>query len=283
MKKDDKSLLLAFSDAVTSLPALDYGVWLAEQLQVPVSLLGIVEIPSRRYAIEKVIESTAMHLERLGIPYQTKITTGNTRQVICQQAIYKRHLSIFGPFGRPILRRYLRGRSFRRILAEIGTPVLYTKNSHKHLEKILVCMGGLGYAKSAAGWAFYLAQKMQTSITLLHVVEPITYEYPTAHVIQDHLDDILHTDTPQGQNLREAMKKAQEQGIGVNFQVRQGGIIHVITTEINTQGYDLVVMGSPYSTSSLRHLFMPNVTAEIAESLDIPVLTVSSGQDCIFG
>jgi len=282
MKTEENSFLLAFSGAETSLPALDYGVWLAEQLQVPVSLLGIVEIPSERKAIEKMIESTAAYLEGAGIPYQTQITSGNCRQVICQQAVNGRHLAVFGPFGRPLVRRYLKGRSFRRILAAIRTPVLYTRQAHKNLKNILVCMGGLGYAKSAAGWAFYLAEMMQASVTILHVVEPIYFKYPTANKIQVQWEDILHTNTPQGQNLGEVMNSAKEMGVTADLQVRQGDIVHEILAEVKSQNYDLVVMGSPFSTSSLRHLFMPNVTAEIVESVDIPILVAALGQEWIF-
>ncbi|MEW6566753.1 MAG: hypothetical protein AB1449_01015, partial [Chloroflexota bacterium] len=37
--------------------------------------------------------------------------------------------------------------------------------------------------------------------------------------------------------------------------------------------YDLVGLGSPYSSHTLRHLFMPNVTAEVAEAAHCPVLS----------
>jgi nucleotide-binding universal stress UspA family protein len=42
----------------------------------------------------------------------------------------------------------------------------------------------------------------------------------------------------------------------------------------NSEGnYDLICMGSPYSANALRQLYAPNVTAEIAESTNCPVLT----------
>jgi nucleotide-binding universal stress UspA family protein len=282
MNIDEKSLLLAFNGTDTSLPAVEYGIWLAGQIKVPVILLGIVEKPAWRKRVEGVLENSAARLEAAGIPYHTEFVSGKGRTVICEQAISGIHLAVFGPFDRPVIRRWLRGRSFRRIFEEIKTPVLYVKQAHVQLHKILVCMGGLGYAVTAERWALNLAQHLDASVTLFHVVEPISYDYPIAHEIQDHWDDILETDTPQGQNLRDALKNAQDMGVPATLRVRQGNIVHEIITEVHAQNYDLVVMGSPYSTSNLRHLFMPNTTAEIAESILCPVLVAAFGQEWIF-
>jgi nucleotide-binding universal stress UspA family protein len=195
----------------------------------------------------------------------------------------ERHLTVFGPFDRPLMRRWLRGRSYRRILGEIETPVLYVKQAHMQLRKILVCMGGLGFAKSAERLALFLAKCVDASVTLCHVVEPISYNYPIAKEIQDHWKNILETDTPQGQNLRDALKIAHDKDVTTTFHVRHGDVIHEIISEIHAHNYDLVVMGSPYKSANLRQLFMPNVTAEIAETVECPVLTAAFGQEWISG
>jgi nucleotide-binding universal stress UspA family protein len=123
---------------------------------------------------------------------------------------------------------------------------------------------------------------MGASVTLLHVVEPITYRYPTALEIQDHWEDILETQTPQGEHLRKALQVAEKWGVGVDFKVRHGDIVHEIRGEVAAQDYDLVVMGSAASSGNLRHLFMPNVTAEVTEQVDLPVLAASFGQEWVF-
>jgi nucleotide-binding universal stress UspA family protein len=141
---------------------------------------------------------------------------------------------------------------------------------------------GVGHALSAERWPLFLAERVDASVTLLHVVEPISYDYPVAREIQDHWQDILETDTPQGQNLRTALRMAQEMGITADFKVRHGDIVHEILAEASARDYDMIVMGSPYSSNTLRHLFMPNVTAEIAEAVDCPILAASFGQEWIF-
>ncbi|HEX2979610.1 MAG TPA: universal stress protein [Anaerolineaceae bacterium] len=59
--------------------------------------------------------------------------------------------------------------------------------------------------------------------------------------------------------------------------VRRGNVVSEILHEAHSGKYDLIGMGSPYSTHSLRHLYLPNVTAEVAESVEIPVMTVRAG------
>lgn len=63
------------------------------------------------------------------------------------------------------------------------------------------------------------------------------------------------------------------------MKLRQGSAVHEILDEIQTGEYDLAAMGSPYSGHSLRHLYMPNVIAEVAETAGLPVLTVRRGHE----
>ena len=142
--------------------------------------------------------------------------------------------------------------------------------------------GGLEYAASVEDHAIYLARHTGASLVILHIVERIYYNYPTASQIQAHWKDVLKTDTPQGHSLRRALKKAREAGITAEVKIRHGDIIHEIFSEVNQGGYDLLAMGSPKSSHSLRHLYTPNATAEIAENVSIPVLTVQSGYPVIF-
>lgn len=118
-------------------------------------------------------------------------------------------------------------------------------------------------------------------MTLLNVVEPITYDYPTSRQVQEHVEGLVGTDTPQGRNLKTALSEAQAAGVPVEVKVRHGTIVHEILKEIRSGDYDLVGMGSPHSPSGLRHFFLPNVTAEVAEVIDRPVLTVRAGYDFV--
>jgi hypothetical protein len=103
-----------------------------------------------------------------------------------------------------------------------SAPLLFARTAHLRLDKGLICMGGLGYAADVEGLCLELARRVDAAVTLLHVVDAITYDYPIAQEVQDHWQHILTTDTPQGDNLRTALERAQARVEDVKFLVRQG-------------------------------------------------------------
>ena len=127
----------------------------------------------------------------------------------------------------------------------------------------------------------FIARAAKADVTLLHVVEPINIEYPTAMEIQHHLDNILETDTPQAHNLNQALEEFRTAGLKTEIKVRHGSIVREILYEVHHGDYDLIGLGSPYSTKSLRHFYTANVTAEVAESIPQPVLSARVGQNLI--
>jgi nucleotide-binding universal stress UspA family protein len=275
----ERSLLLCTNGAEESLPAIGYGVWLANLLRLPVRLLGIGESSHREAVAKETLEIAENDLVRCGIHTTVRMYRGNFLEILKREASAERDLIVIGPLGRPFWRRLLRGASIRHIMHAVECPVLRAPEHHDRLEKVLLCLGGLGYARSAEQWALYMAKAAGAKVTLLHVVEPITYEYPVALELQKHIGQVVSTDTPYGKHLREALTMAQETGLETTFRERQGGIVHEILAEIKEGGYDLVVLGSPESSQSLRQRYTPNVSAEIAESISLPALVVRTGQE----
>lgn len=276
------SLLVCTNGRPETLPALEMGVQLAVGLEVPVTLLGVLEEKKEQRLLETTLEQVESQMQSARVTVQLLREEGNLRKAIPRLTRQANYLTVVGPLGRPAWKRLVQGRSFRRILAEVETPVLYVPEMRWPIQRMLLCLGGLAYALGVEHVGLYLARKLHTAVTLLHVVEPVTLDYPTSRQVHDHWKDILNTDTPQGRTLRQAMEDLQEAGIEVEFQVRHGNIVHEIQTEIQQAHYDLVAMGSAYSSHSLRHLYMPNVTAEVAESIHLPLLTARLGHEFNF-
>jgi nucleotide-binding universal stress UspA family protein len=266
-------ILLCTNGCNTSEPALEYGLWLAGALEAPVKLLGIIESEGQRACVEEVVETTARRLQESGLEYTTALEAGRGSVVIAREAEAGRYLTIFGPLGRPTWRRVIQGRSFRRVLARVRQPLLYVPRARLQLKRLLICQGGLGYASRAEQVGLYLARRLGAAVTLLHVVEPVSLQYPIAQEVQAHWRDVEETDTPQGRRLRESLAEVQAAGLQGEIRVRHGSVVHEILDEIQSGSYDLVAMGSPYSAQSLRRVYLPNVTAEVAEAAGCPVLT----------
>jgi nucleotide-binding universal stress UspA family protein len=134
-------------------------------------------------------------------------------------------------------------------------------------------MGGLGYEVTAEHIAMQMAMKSRAEVTLLHIVPLIDLDYPTAKTVSENWQRLTETDTPIGRSLRQALEIATGDGLTANVKARQGNVVEEILAEEREGNYDLICMGSPYSSHALRQLYTTNVTAEIAEGANCPVLT----------
>lgn len=270
-------LLLCTNGSKETRPALEYGAWLGHTLGAQVYLLGVVEAPNERSRVEALVDQAASNLEAKKIPFEIQFEAGRGTVVIARKAAEGGYLTVAGPLGRPAWRRVVQGRSFRRLLSRICYPLLYVPVARLPISHILLTMGGLGYSFSVEQMVLYLARAVGASLTVLHVVERVNLAYPVAEEIQSHWEQILETDTPQAQNLNRALDELRRAGLEVHFRVRHGDPVGEIQNEVRGSDYDLVAMGSSYSGQSLRRLYMPNVTAEVAETMLRPVLTVRQG------
>lgn len=265
-------LLLCTNQDRAGQPAIEYGIWLAEKLHVPARLLGVVEKAPQRAGIERLLGEYAGRLEGGALATGSLIVEGRAEQVIADQAVSGDFLTVVGALGRSGWNRLWRGRSFRRLMDSIASPLLFVPAFRPRLGRILLCAGGLRYAEGVLRIAEWVAASCSAGVTLLHISEPTSLEYAVVEELRLHADDLLGSDTPQSRYLRQARSHLQAAGIEVEIKVRQGYVVHEILAEIKESSYDLVALGSQYGVESLRHLFTPNVTAEIVEAVDLPVL-----------
>ncbi len=155
--------------------------------------------------------------------------------MIARYARQGSNITVAGPLGRPLWRRYIQGRSFRRLMAKIETPIVYVPKSRIPIRKILFCTGGLAYSHSVAKLLALLARANQANITLIHIVEPVTLDYPTAQKIQKNWQDIVNTDTPQGMNLRAILALFEKAEIQNDVKISYGTAIKEINCRIHSR------------------------------------------------
>jgi nucleotide-binding universal stress UspA family protein len=258
--------------------AIEYGAWLAQSMKMRVKILGVNESsnPASKdnlHPLEEIFARAVELFQQQGVEYSTEIQNGAAEQVIPQIANSGDFLTVVSPLGRPRLRRWLTGRSIRPLMERIQVPILYVPEIRLPLKKMLISAGGLGYEVIAENLAFQIAVANNADVTILHVFHSTDVEYPGTRNVREHLKNLQDTDTLVGRSLRNALEVAQKEGLNAKATIRQGNVVEQILAEIKEGNYDMVCMGSPYSASSLRQLYTPNVTAEVAESVLCPVLT----------
>lgn len=271
-------LLIATNGYKGTLPAIEYGTWLAATLKMKVALLGVTEklnpaAIDDHHPLEEVFARAVELFQQNHLEYKLEVQNGNAEEIIPRKAKQGEYISVIGPLGRPQIRRLISGRSIRHLMEEIEQPIIYVPVAKLPLNKILICIGGLGYEVNAEHIAMQMAMKSRAEIILLHIVPPIDMKYPTAKTISEHWQTLEDTNTPVGRSLRQAMEIAKNDGLTAKVKARQGNVVEEILAEVKEGNYDLLCMGSLYSSNALRQLYTPNVTAEIADGIHCPVLT----------
>jgi nucleotide-binding universal stress UspA family protein len=269
-------LILVTNGRKETRPALEFGIWMAQMLKYPLKIFGVSESDNKHHPVEELVEERLPSIRSAAIPYQVEYHIRQAEDLVHRSVQQAGAMVVLGPLGRPPLQRFLKGRSFRFFMEDLVVPILYVPTSHQAVRKILYCMGGLGYAIKVFHEALAIAVSLNASLTFLHVIEPVTLDYPLAHEVENHWYELLSTHTPQGKILKKVLNESQERGIQADVRLRHGHIVPEILEEIELKKYDLVCMGSMYSSHSLRHFALPNITAEIAETAGCPILTVRS-------
>ncbi len=271
-------LLIATNGYKDTWRAIEYGAGLANAMKMKVTLLGVTENlnPASiddHHPLEDVFEKAVSLFKDRDVEYSLEIQNGAAEHVIPGKANHGDYITVISPFGRPQLKRWLTGRSIRSLMEKIESPIIYVPQVRLPVKKMLVSIGGLGYAESAENLAFQMAAIWNAEALILHVIPPTDLDYPTTREVRDHLDDLVDSDTLLGRNLRKALRLAKEAGLNAKVITRGGDIVEQILAEIADGDYDIVCMGSSYSTHSLRQLYTANITAEVAEIAHCPVLT----------
>lgn len=272
-------LLIATNGFKGTWNAIEYGAWLAELMQTRVTLLGVNE--KRRLAaiddhhpLEDIFARAVEIFQSKGVAYDLVVRNGDAEHVIPEYANPGDFITVVSPLGRSRLRHWLIGRSFRDLMEQIKGPILYVREIRLPLRKILLSAGGLGYEVTAENLALQVANLSRAEVTILHVIPPMDLDYPTTRKARGHVGDLQDTDTVLGRSLRKGLDVAKQAGLNAKVITRQGHVVEEILAEVREGNYDLVCMGSRYSAHALRQLYTPNVTAEVAEAVSCPVLTV---------
>jgi nucleotide-binding universal stress UspA family protein len=273
-------ILVATNGYERTWPGIVYAAWLGKTLRVPLTLIGITEQKQRPNIDEEVhplddIFSRAVALfKEQRLKYHLEIHEGHAEDVIPEKAKERDFLTVLTPLGRPPLRRLLLRRSFHQLMADIEGPILYVPSACIPPTHMLVCLGGLGYGTTAEEFGLEIASKVKAPVTLLHVVPPINRDYPETRTVRENWDHLEDTDSLLGHTLQQGLTKARKAGLKADLKIRQGNVIEEILAELKEGDYDLVCMGSLYSAHGLRQMYAPNVTAEVADVIGCPVLTV---------
>lgn len=270
-----KKILLATNGCQDGWDSVLYAVNMANLLNLPLTLLGVVEKYDEIHPVEEIFGRATTLLQAQKVDYDLKLVNGDTEDVLAEMDWEDETYLFVGPLGRSQFRQWLVGRSFRKILASVPSPIFYIREVRLPIKKILICFSSIENTGRAEEIGLDIGKCAGAEVKFLHVIPPVESEHIPSQELEKHVAEII--DETPARNLKNAEVHAEEKGVPANTVLRHGNIVQQILEEVAMQDYDLICMGSIFSSPDhLRRMYAPNITAEIAEALTCPILTARS-------
>ena len=140
-------------------------------------------------------------------------------------------------------------------LAKILVPVDFSER----------CLGAARYAEALSG-------RFQSEIALLHVLEPMRYEFSTLEFGGTVMNDLLANRAEQAQQQLQAFLAEELAGAHVKRVLLDGDPAQKIVRYAQSEHSDVIAM-STHGYGPFRRFILGSVTAKVLHDADCPVLT----------
>jgi nucleotide-binding universal stress UspA family protein len=159
------------------------------------------------------------------------------------------------------------------IMRKVDIPILLVRKASQELDRMLVCTGGLEISEPVVALSARLAGQTGMQASLLTVSAAVPSMYTGMQEMEETIEEMLETETPMAQHLRQSAAVLTKRGIDAEIKVRHGDVVGAILEEAASGAYDLVVLGSTEAWT-LRGLMLGNVTQQIINRAPCAVLVV---------
>jgi universal stress protein A len=143
----------------------------------------------------------------------------------------------------------------------------------KPFQKILVPVDFSEHSAEAVRVAADLSRRLEASLTLVHVYDPLVYALPDGftYMPQPAIDQLLQAFSDQ---LAKTKLQALEAGARrVETQVLQGLVAGAIIDHAARGAFDLIVMGT-HGRTGMQHVLMGSTAERVVRLAACPVLTL---------
>lgn len=142
------------------------------------------------------------------------------------------------------------------------------------LKHILVPTDFSKSSGNALSYAVAFAEKFGAKLTLLHVVQDLTWFIPEAILAAPaSIPPAEQFHTAALTALERLIKSLNLPGINAQAEVRQGAPFHAIIEFAREQNIDLIVMGT-HGHTGLAHVLVGSTAEKVVRKAPCPVLTV---------
>jgi nucleotide-binding universal stress UspA family protein len=273
--------ILICSDGSTQAEnAVRFGGLIAEAIQADTTILGITEKSGEEDKIFDSLRRSQQVLKDRNVNVELIIKAGEPIEEIVRRTEETAYdLVVIGATRKGTRGPFLMSAKAYKIIKAVAPPVLVVIGSRETLRRLLICSGGEKYIDKAVAFAGEMARAAGASITLFHVVAEPPAVYSDLIKMEEDVNLLLHSNSGLGENLRREKEVLDRLGVMSEVRLRHGLVISEVFKEINRGDYDLVVTGSSPVAGTLRTYIMGNITREIVNRSECPVLVVRGGEE----
>lgn len=266
-------ILICTDGSEQSERATRLGIELASACRAEVTLFAIKETAGGSDSILDALRRAQQALEARKIAAEAVTKSGNPiEEIIKRTEELAYDLVVIGAVRKGNSGPFSMSSKAYKIVKLIKPPVLIVMGNVVAVKKILLCTGGKGYIESAFELIGKIAQGTGASVSLFHVLAQPPAIYSEFQKFEQDVDLILSSSSELGRNLRREKESLSALGIPTEVRLREGFVLEEISHEIQDNAYDLIVAGSSLSTGPLRTYVLGDVTREIVDRAECPVL-----------
>jgi nucleotide-binding universal stress UspA family protein len=271
-------ILFCSDGSIQAEGAVRFGALIATACQAETSILGIVEKDGQEDAVLRALRRAQEILKEHHLNAELITKAGRpVREIIKRTQETKYDLVIIGAAHKgtrgPL---WMSARAYK-IIESVEPPVLVVIGERTALRRILLCTGGTEQADATVNFAGEIAHRVNASVDLLHVLAEPPAMYVNLIKSEEDANQILESSSKLGRSLRHQKELLEKIGVPCEVHLQHGLVLDELLRELQRTEYDLVVSGSSPAHDRLRTYIMGNVTREIVNRAELPVLVVRSG------
>ncbi len=280
--------------------AEDYACALARSWNASLTVLSVAEFPpglnpdyaiNQQYLADLLKQASAQlvdlkgRAERRGIAVTTRVATGiPSEEVITAARAEDSDLLVVGTRGKTGLTQVLLGSTAERVIRGAPCPVMAVRMDSVDVEeggvlsrpvtldRILVPVDFSDCSLDALEYAVVVAQQAKASLTLLHVMEPVSYDldFSFGHSRTREQERARWTT-----RLEELVASHQSSDVQMASQLRGGFPADSILDSVRTLPCDLIVMGT-HGRRGISYAISGSVAEAVLRKSSCPVIAVRS-------
>lgn len=273
-------LLICTDGSAQAENAVRFGGMIAEKSQAEATILAITEKPGEEDAVFDSLRRAQQMLKERGVSAEVITKAGEPIEEIVKRADETSYdLVVIGAVRKGTRGPFMMSAKAYKIIKAVAPPVLVVIGGRETIKRILVCSGGEKYIDRAVEFSGAIARGTGASITLFHVMAEPPAVYTDLIKMEEDVNLLLHSSSGLGENLRREKESLEAMGVSAEVRLRHGLVISEVFKEIRRGDYDLVVTGSSPESGNLRSYIMGNITREIVNRSECPVLVVRGGEE----